>query len=74
MNNWRNVRGDVIVKYEKTTVYVQTGDILQSKEGFFFQSPVTENYYTAKKVKVLGNGHIEVIGEKEEVIVEKGGK
>ena len=63
-----------MVTYEKTIVYVEKGDILQSKEGFFFQSPVTENYYIAKKVKVLGNGHVEVIGEKEEVTVKKGGR
>ena len=53
--------------FEKTIVYVEKDDVLQSKKGFFLQSPLTEKYYVCKKVKILGKGIMEVLGEKEEV-------
>ena len=43
------------------------GDVLSSKKGMLFSSDLTgeEKFYTAKRVKYLGNNIFEVIGEKQ---------
>jgi len=55
------------MKYEKTVVYVPKDSMISCNKGFLQKSPITENFYVVKKLKVLGNNCFEVIGEKEEV-------
>jgi hypothetical protein len=56
-------------KYIPTTFHVQTGDIITSKKGILQHSPITKKYYLVKKLKVIGSGYCEVIGDKEEITV-----
>ena len=58
--------------FEKTSVIIQKGDTLTSKKGFLFQA-IADEWYKTKRVKYLGNGLFECIGEKEpmEVNVKK---
>jgi len=56
-------------KFIPTSFHVQNGDIITSKKGILQLSPITKKYYLVKKLKVIGNGYCEVIGDKEEITV-----
>jgi len=48
---------------------IQKDDVLTSKKGFLFKSPISKEWYICKKVKYSKEGFFVVIGEKEEVNV-----
>lgn len=51
--------------FEGVTINIPAGTILTATEGaFIFKSALTENYYTCKKAKYLGDGCWDYLGEK----------
>ncbi len=56
-------------QYDEMKLKIQEGEIVTLKKGTIGQSPITKEWYTYKKFKYLGNGGVEVIGEKEPVNV-----
>lgn len=50
-------------------LHLQVGDTVTSKKGILLRSPVTKEYYLAKKVKVMGKGLFTVLGNKEKIDV-----
>ena len=54
-------------EYVYIKLQVKIGDIITSKKGIIFVSPLTGQLYKVKKVKALGFNTFEVIGHKEVV-------
>lgn len=50
--------------FEGISLNIQIGDIISSRLGILAQSPITKEWYIYFKAKYLGNGKIEVIGNK----------
>lgn len=51
--------------FERVVVHIPVGTTLTASNGvFLFKSELTENYYTCKKVKYLGDGCWDCLGEK----------
>ena len=57
------------MKIDEVLLKIQKDDVLTSKKGFLFKSPISKEWYICKKVKYSKEGFFVVIGEKEEVNV-----
>lgn len=51
-------------------LHLQERDIITSKKGILLKSAIgTEKFYLVKKIKIMGNGYSEVMGNKTEIDV-----
>lgn len=54
--------------FEGVVLNITEGDVITSKEGFLMRnSPITNEDFLVFKMKYLGNGKWEVIGNKEKI-------
>jgi len=44
--------------YQGMTLRLSAGDVITSKNGILIQSPISENWYLVKKMKILGDGQM----------------
>ena len=58
-----------MVKYDEMLLSIQEGEVVTLKKGTIGKSPITKEWFAYKKFKYLGNGGIEVLGEKMSVDV-----
>ncbi len=58
-----------MVIYDEMLLKIQEGDVITSKKGTITQHPITKEWFLIKKFRYLGNGGLEVIGDKEPVNV-----
>jgi len=59
------------VIWEYTVLHLQKGDILTSNKGILLQSPLTDEFYIAKKVRFEGKNLLVVEGSKERTEVKE---
>lgn len=59
------------MEFEKITVHVPKESIITCDKGFLQKSPISDNFYVVKKLRVIGNNCFEAIGDKKEVDVKE---
>jgi len=54
-----------MVRYEPVTLLLEEGDIITSKKGILMpETPITKKSFVVFKLKYMGNGILEVLGNK----------
>jgi hypothetical protein len=57
------------LKFSQMCFHMQEGDIITSKKGILLVSPLTNESYLVKKIKINGDNAFEVMGNKEKIDV-----